>query len=146
MGKGIEIRKRKRQKCHYKEGAGDVTSLSTNTDNALHILNFYNPTPTKDFRWLREFPNNWLIIGDFNRRDSMWDSTYDHSSPTLGEDLQVLFSQYYLSIYLSVSSTYLCIGQSVGQLVGPTDRWLSDLPTSFPTNQVADFLTDRPFF
>eukprot|EP00745_Piridium_sociabile_P037673 TRINITY_DN6865_c0_g1_i3.p1 TRINITY_DN6865_c0_g1~~TRINITY_DN6865_c0_g1_i3.p1 ORF type:complete len:1255 (-),score=165.91 TRINITY_DN6865_c0_g1_i3:139-3903(-) len=85
---GLQAQKSSLPNIVLEEGAGDVTSISTNTDNALHILNFYNPTTTKDFRWLREFPNNWLIVGDFNRRDAMWDTKYNYSSPTLGEDLQ----------------------------------------------------------
>ena len=69
------------------EGYQLATTIQTQGQD-IHILNCYNPTRTRDFRWLANIPNNWLVVGDFNTRDSLWEYEYPKSSAVIGEQLQ----------------------------------------------------------
>ena len=69
------------------EGYQLATTIQTQGQD-IHILNCYNPTRTRDFSWLANIPNNWLVVGDFNTRDSLWEYEYPKSSAVIGEQLQ----------------------------------------------------------
>ncbi|XP_076037135.1 uncharacterized protein LOC143022692 [Oratosquilla oratoria] len=69
------------------EGYGVVTSVSVEGDRTIHIFNVYNPVPSQHFTWLQDIPENWVVVGDFNRRDALWDSNYAHTSPTITSQL-----------------------------------------------------------
>ena len=69
------------------EGYQLATIIQTQGQD-IHILNCYNPTRTRDFSWLANIPNNWLVVGDFNTRDSLWEYEYPKSSAVIGEQLQ----------------------------------------------------------
>ncbi|XP_076067748.1 uncharacterized protein LOC143040552 [Oratosquilla oratoria] len=69
------------------EGYGVVSSVSLQDGRSVHLLNFYNPTTSLKFEWLGTLPDNWIVVGDFNRRDALWEDGYPRSSPELCSQL-----------------------------------------------------------
>ncbi|XP_076061616.1 uncharacterized protein LOC143037363 [Oratosquilla oratoria] len=69
------------------EGYGGVTSVTVQGDRSIHILNYYNPVTTCHFEWLGALPDDWIVVGDFNRRDALWEDGYPHSSPEITSQL-----------------------------------------------------------
>ncbi len=49
------------------------------------LVNCYTPTPCAGFDWLRELSggSGYLVTGDFNVRDSIWDRGWESSSPAI---------------------------------------------------------------
>ena len=68
------------------EGHKLAIAVQTNEQD-IFILNVYNPKPTRDFNWLSDIPANWIVVGDFNRRDMAWDLDYPTSSEKIAEEL-----------------------------------------------------------
>ena len=66
-----------------------LTDINLQNGSKIHLLNIYSPTPRNvgSFDWLKAFDNDWLIVGDFNRRDSLWDDSWQSSSPEIASSL-----------------------------------------------------------
>ena len=69
------------------EGHKVVIAVRTKEEQDSYILNVYNPKSTRDFNWLTDIPDNWIVVGDFNRRDMAWDLDYPTSSDTIAVEL-----------------------------------------------------------
>ena len=63
------------------EGYQLATTIQTQGQD-IHILNCCDPTRTRDFSWLANIPKNWLVVGDFNTRDSLWEDEYPKAANT----------------------------------------------------------------
>ena len=52
------------------------------------ILNYYNPTGTKDFSWVSTIPSNWVILGDFNAHHPLWEYNCTRFTTEVGHIFQ----------------------------------------------------------
>ena len=65
-----------------------VTIGQTDEEQETSILNGYNPKTTRDFSLLPNVPENRAMIGNFNRRDSIWEDRFSTITVAIGEQLQ----------------------------------------------------------
>ena len=61
-----------------------VTIGQTDEEQETSILNGYNPKTTRDFSLLPNVPENRAMIGNFNRRDSIWEDRFSTITVAIG--------------------------------------------------------------
>ena len=65
-----------------------LTDIKVKNSNTIHLLNIYSPTRITSMEWLINLKEDWIVVGDFNKRDAIWENNYPISSPTVAEILQ----------------------------------------------------------
>ena len=74
--------------CLLEEGYRVAVSIAANNHQEVTVLNYYAPQGNRSFTWISRIPDGWLVIGDFNCRDALWEDEHPHANERIQGELE----------------------------------------------------------